>query len=206
MNRNPMDIPRLPYIDPETHTVFEANHAEAEGWLYKQSTWIKQWRRRYFILKNYYILFAKNEFSKPHGMIDLRDCTSVKTVDREGEEQKFQAASDEINQKNQYCIFEVKTKEERFLLCAESVSVKDDWIGSIGRAIVRYSQSYQIGDNDITGRKLFSGGLALRRNNILENTTALSSSYLQKTFKEQHDYDYHNEDFSNSSKHPYFND
>ena len=63
--------PRPPYIDPETGFEYDTNHADSEGWLSKQSSWVKEWRVRYFILKGSMLFFAKSQEHEPHGMIDL---------------------------------------------------------------------------------------------------------------------------------------
>lgn len=72
--------------------------------------------------------FLENEFKAPHGVIDLSQCVTVKSID------------DKMNRK--FC-FEIKTKTEAFILCAESKKVKDEWIGRLGRAIVVNSSSYK---------------------------------------------------------------
>ncbi len=38
--------------------------------------------------------------------------------------------------------FEVATPEATFYMYAENEKLKDDWIGAIGRAIVRYSKAF----------------------------------------------------------------
>lgn len=42
---------RPPYIDPTTQKSYDTNNPQSEGWLTKQSAWLRDWRRRYFILK-----------------------------------------------------------------------------------------------------------------------------------------------------------
>lgn len=71
---------RPPYVDSTTGTVYDTNNASTEGWMTKQSCWLKDWRRRYFILKNSKLFFAKNEYSSPHGMIDLSTCMTGKYI------------------------------------------------------------------------------------------------------------------------------
>jgi hypothetical protein len=71
MRRQPHPVPRPPYIDPDNQIVYDVNDADLEGFLTKQSMWLKDWRRRYFILKGSRVFFSKNEFTAPHGMIDL---------------------------------------------------------------------------------------------------------------------------------------
>ena len=38
---------RPDYVDKATGQVFDTNAANFEGWLTKQSVWLKDWRRRY---------------------------------------------------------------------------------------------------------------------------------------------------------------
>jgi len=118
---------RPPYVDPVTNMHYDANGAEFEGWLTKQSAWLKDWRRRYFILKGKSLFFCKSEYSAPHGMIDLASCTTVKSADMKA------------RKKNS---FEISTPDTTFLLYADTEKEKDDWIGSVGRAIVRCSNTY----------------------------------------------------------------
>mmetsp|Transcript_6587 Transcript_6587/g.18419 ORF Transcript_6587/g.18419 Transcript_6587/m.18419 type:complete len:212 (-) Transcript_6587:236-871(-) len=118
---------RPPYVDPDTHIVHDASNAEYEGWLTKQSAWLKEWRRRYFILKGSKLFFAKNEYGAPHGMMDLAHCTTVKSAD--------------LKSKKRHS-FEISTPETQYLLYADTEGQKDDWIGRVGKAIVRCSRTY----------------------------------------------------------------
>uniref|UniRef100_A0A7S2LSC0 PH domain-containing protein n=1 Tax=Leptocylindrus danicus TaxID=163516 RepID=A0A7S2LSC0_9STRA len=123
-------IGRPPYFDPVTNIRFDTDCAEFEGWLTKQSAWVKDWRRRYFILKGSKLFFAKTGTSAPHGMIDLSTCTTVKSADVK-------------TRKNNS--FEISTHDTTFFLYADNEKEKDDWIGNVGRAIVRCSSTYQGG-------------------------------------------------------------
>jgi hypothetical protein len=60
---------------------YETANAGTEGWMTKQSAWLKDWRRRFFILKGSKLFFAKGELSAPHGMIDLSTCMTVKSAE-----------------------------------------------------------------------------------------------------------------------------
>jgi hypothetical protein len=46
-----MALSRPPYLDPNTGKRYDTSSGSTEGWLTKQSEWLKDWRRRYFILK-----------------------------------------------------------------------------------------------------------------------------------------------------------
>mmetsp|Transcript_39498 Transcript_39498/g.58028 ORF Transcript_39498/g.58028 Transcript_39498/m.58028 type:complete len:149 (-) Transcript_39498:523-969(-) len=119
---------RPPYIDPNTNIRYDTDNPEFEGWLTKQSMWIKDWRRRYFLLKGSKLFFCKTPSGEPHGMIDLSICTTVKSANLK---------SKKMNS------FEVSTPDVTFLLYADTEKEKDDWIGCVGRAIVRCSSTYQ---------------------------------------------------------------
>jgi len=120
-------LSRPAFIDPTTNIVYECHDAEYEGWLTKQSMWLKDWRRRYVILKGNKLFFAKNEYQAPHGMIDLAHCTTVKSADWKSKKRHS---------------FEISTTEITYLLYADTESEKDDWIGRVGKAIVRCSRTY----------------------------------------------------------------
>jgi hypothetical protein len=118
---------RPPYIDQKTGERFEISNPTNEGWLTKRSAWLKDWRRRYFLLKGSKLFFAKGEFSAPHGMIDLGTCMTVKSAELKA------------GKKN---AIEVSTKEETFYMYADTEKEKDEWIGAIGRSIVQSSSTF----------------------------------------------------------------
>lgn len=89
--------------------------------------WLKEWRKRYFVLKGNQLYFAKSPGDPPHGRIDLQECLTVKSAD------------DKVNK--MHC-FEVATPDATYYMFADSEKEKDEWIGAIGRAIVRYSSAY----------------------------------------------------------------
>jgi hypothetical protein len=118
---------RPPYIDPTTGKSYDTTNPKVEGWLTKQSLWLKDWRRRYFILKGSHLFFAKGEFTAPHGMIDLSQCMTVKSAELKA------------GKKN---AIEVSTKEQTFYMYADTEKEKDEWIGAIGRSIVQSSNTF----------------------------------------------------------------
>jgi len=128
-------IMRAPYVDRNTGIMYQCNNAEVQGWLTKQSEWLKDWRRRYFLLQGSKLFFCKNEWSPPHGMIDLSTCTTVKSAD--------------IKSHKIYS-FEISTPDMTYLLYADNEKEKDDWIGCVGRSIVRASATY-LDKNDEEG-------------------------------------------------------
>ncbi len=118
---------RPPYVDPATGQRYETSNPSNEGWLTKQSEWLKDWRRRYFFLKGSKLFFAKGEFTAPHGMIDLSQCMTVKSAELKA------------GKKN---AIEVSTKEKTYYMFADTEKEKDEWIGAIGRSIVQSSSTF----------------------------------------------------------------
>ena len=97
------------------------------GYLTKRSAWLKDWRKRYFVLKGGRLYFSKSPSQKPHGVIDLQECLTVKSA-----EEKCRKANS----------FEVATPDVTYFMYADTPKEKDEWIGAIGRAIVRNSTAF----------------------------------------------------------------
>jgi hypothetical protein len=114
-------------------TGVDLSNPDFSGYLFKQSTWFKEWRQRWFVLKGSKLYFCKAPNMEPHGVIDLKECISVKTADM-------------VTRKTNS--FEVKTPEAVYYMYAEKHKTKDEWIGAISRAIVRYSSAYITEDDD----------------------------------------------------------
>jgi len=98
------------------------------GYLSKQSEWLRDWRKRWFVLRGATLIWSKSPSDEPHGSVDLRTCLTVKSADeRTGKEHSL----------------EVSTRaDEVYLLVADSAADKDAWIAAIGRAIVTSSASF----------------------------------------------------------------
>ncbi|EPR62799.1 AtPH1 family protein [Toxoplasma gondii TgCatPRC2] len=98
-----------------------------EGWLCKQSKFLKDWRRRWFVLTPYCLCSFKTSdiyHSKPTEILFLRDCSTVKSAD------------EDIQKEN---AFRVDTPNRVFFLIADNNQEKESWIGHIGRQMVRPS-------------------------------------------------------------------
>mmetsp|Transcript_32060 Transcript_32060/g.79261 ORF Transcript_32060/g.79261 Transcript_32060/m.79261 type:complete len:140 (-) Transcript_32060:189-608(-) len=106
--------------------------AERSGWLMKQGDVIKTWRRRWFVLKQGKLFWFLSDkvaaTSAARGVVDVGKCLSVK------------GAEDVINKAHG---FELSTSAETKYFIADSSKEKEEWINSIGRAIVRHSNSLQ---------------------------------------------------------------
>jgi len=107
-------------------------------------------------------------------MIDLSTATTVKSADIKS------------RKKNS---FEISTHEMTFLMYADSEKDKDDWIGSVGRSIVRASGTF-LTKNDVAGAGTAGTG------------TGGNYGYGE----EDDDDDDDAGGFENSENHPYFND
>mmetsp|Transcript_15319 Transcript_15319/g.22770 ORF Transcript_15319/g.22770 Transcript_15319/m.22770 type:complete len:144 (+) Transcript_15319:32-463(+) len=125
---NLSQITRAPFIDSSTGISYDCNNPDFTGYLTKQSSWLKDWRRRYFILKGSKLFFAKNEHTTPHGMIDLSSCMTVKSAEQKTHKRNA---------------LEVSTQDATFFMFAGTEKEKDDWIGAIGRAIVQSGRTYK---------------------------------------------------------------
>ncbi|EEA04916.1 PH domain-containing protein [Cryptosporidium muris RN66] len=95
-----------------------------QGWLYKQSRFLKDWRRRWFILTRNYLASFKEQgdFSSPTESLKLSECLTVRSAD------------EDINREN---AFRVDTPHRVFFLIAENPLEKEEWIGQIGRQMIR---------------------------------------------------------------------
>ncbi|GAB2216415.1 hypothetical protein Droror1_Dr00024188 [Drosera rotundifolia] len=117
-------------VDPSTPPIPFWSSPERAGWLTKQGEYIKTWRRRWFVLKQGKLFWFKDSTitpsSRPRGVIDVAACLTVK------------GAEDVLNRQ---FAFEVSTRGETMFFIADSEKEKEDWINSIGRAIVQSSRS-----------------------------------------------------------------
>jgi hypothetical protein len=125
-------------------------------------------------LKGSKLFFGKNPYSAPHGMMDLAVCTTVKSAD--------------LKSKKRHS-FEISTPETCYLLYADTEQEKDDWIGRVGKAIVRCSRTYY---TDGSGKTPQNQQQSQQRNND-------DDAY---QYDEEDDDIYENDDPDN----PYFND
>jgi hypothetical protein len=94
-----------------------------EGWLSKQSKFLKDWRKRWFVLTPEHLFTFKNEksYKSPTEVLVLKDCTTVKS------------AEDEIHKEN---TFRIDSYNRTFYIQASTSSEKESWIGAIGKAMV----------------------------------------------------------------------
>lgn len=96
-----------------------------QGWLLKQSKSLKEWRRRWFILTSTHLLsyVSQENFSNPTELLDLRQCTTIRSTD-------------EVPVEN---AFRVDSPDRTFFLVAETSDSRESWLGHIGRRMIRPS-------------------------------------------------------------------
>lgn len=72
--------PELPVGSSEEN---ECSHTDIdyEGWLFKQASWLKDWRKRYFRLSGSKLFISKDLWKSPHTMIDLGLATAIQSSD-----------------------------------------------------------------------------------------------------------------------------
>lgn len=158
---------------------------------------MKEWRRRYFILKGNKLFFCKNEYSPAHGMMDLALCTTVKSAD--------------LKSKKRHS-FEISTPEICYLLYADNEQHKDDWIGRVGKAIVRSSRTYY--DSATGGTSTTGGNPNGNGGSFPSSANNNQNSNYNRNLRYDHDDDdvfvYNSEDddiYENDDpQNPYFND
>ncbi|CAM8897821.1 hypothetical protein QQ045_024627 [Rhodiola kirilowii] len=106
------------------------SNPERTGWLSKQGEYLRNWRRRWFVLKQGKLFWFKestvSRISRPRGVIPVASCLTVK------------GAEDVLNKP---FAFEMSTSIDTMYFIADSENEKEDWINSIGRSIVQHSIS-----------------------------------------------------------------
>ncbi|CAM8889158.1 unnamed protein product [Rhodiola kirilowii] len=106
------------------------SNPERTGWLSKQGEYLRNWRRRWFVLKQGKLFWFKestvSRISRPRGVIPVASCLTVK------------GAEDILNMP---FAFEMSTSIDTMYFIADSENEKEDWINSIGRSIVQHSRS-----------------------------------------------------------------
>ena len=142
------------------------------------------------MLKGSKLFFGKNEYTSPHGMIDLAHCTTVKSAD--------------LKSKKRHS-FEISTPEMTYLLYADTEQEKDDWIGRVGKAIVRCSSTYYANNSNAGGAPAQqahnpnNGGM-----NPYQQQNPMMQQQQQQGYGDDDDDDVYYEDPNNPN--PYFND
>lgn len=120
----------------ETH---ETSNPIFGGWLRKKSSWLKQWKRRYCLLRGYKLLFFVDSMhTESHSMVDLTESTGIKTI--------------YFNTRKDYA-FQLCTRDNTYLLCADSEREKNEWLKRLGNVVVECSSAFSLG-NDLYPKAL----------------------------------------------------
>ena len=100
------------------------------GWLQKKSKWLKQWRKRYFILKGTKIFFSKSATAAPHGMINMVDCLKVEDTGAFGSSKKYS--------------MKIVLRDVVYNICADSEEMMNHWIRLIKKAVSEHSSCEEV--------------------------------------------------------------
>ncbi len=113
--------------------------------------------------------------------------------------------------------FEISTPERTYLLYADNDKEKDDWIGAVGKSIVRSSKTYLNDDGAVNhgasgsgnGRGSGSGGKKKKeRRKMTHDDYGYGYDDDYDSDEEDDDSEYGGDGggFENQNNHPYFND
>lgn len=111
-----------------------ASSVVREGWISKQSRFMKKWRKRWLVLTSTTLCSYKSErvYDNPTERVVLKECATVKS------------AEDDTNQPFS---FRVETAARVFFFVANDAAEKEAWIGAIGRMMVRPQMIEEIPDS-----------------------------------------------------------
>ncbi|KAL1523562.1 hypothetical protein AB1Y20_018498 [Prymnesium parvum] len=92
-----------------------------QGWVYKESALLRQYRKRWLVLTPERLYTFKKEriYDAPTEEVDLRQCGTVKSAD---------------DVTNRPFSFTVQVPERNFFLVAMSDAERNEWVAAIGRA------------------------------------------------------------------------
>merc|ERR1712070_1117970 len=90
-----------------------------EGWLQKESIWLKSYRKRYVVLtqKGLYAYKTEDNRKKVTEMLKMEDFTEVR-------------ADEDPDKIGNFCVL---TPERTFNLIADNSALRKEWVGCIGR-------------------------------------------------------------------------
>lgn len=104
---------------------WDTNDADLEGMMVKRSKWLGELRERFFALKGSKIFFGKTS-TEVHGVIDLCDCISVKSIEDEHMAHAIQ----------------IVLKDESFVVSPQNKDEKEKWVKSVQNAVTRIRSQF----------------------------------------------------------------
>merc|ERR1719326_1421806 len=92
-----------------------------QGWVFKESALLRQYRKRWLVLtpEKLYTFKKERVYDSPTEEVDLRQCGTVKSAD---------------DMTNRPFSFTVQVPERNFFLVAMSDADRNEWVAAIGRA------------------------------------------------------------------------
>jgi len=99
---------------------------QKEGYLFKQSRHLKQWRKRWFVLDD----------NKLYSFKDKENTANIKEATETIDLKVFSSVKSSEDYTGKANSFDVYSPDFVFSMAAETESEKEDWIRAIGRAIV----------------------------------------------------------------------
>ena len=92
-----------------------------QGWIYKESAMLRQYRKRWLVLtpERLYTFKKERVYDAPTEEVDLRQCGTVKSAD---------------DMTNRPFSFTVQVPDRNFFLVAMSDADRNEWVAAIGRA------------------------------------------------------------------------
>jgi len=100
----------------------DASEVRKEGWVFKESAVVRQYRKRWMVLtpdKLYSFKLERGYHQPPTEEIDLKQCGTVKSAD---------------DLTNRQYTFTVQVPDRNFFLMASSDAERNEWVAAIGRA------------------------------------------------------------------------
>ena len=92
-----------------------------QGWIYKESALLRQYRKRWLVLtpERLYTFKKERVYDTPTEEVDLKQCGTVKSAD---------------DMTNRPFSFTVQVPDRNFFLVALSDADRNEWVAAIGRA------------------------------------------------------------------------
>merc|ERR1719399_2551817 len=101
--------------------MLQQDEIRKQGWVYKESALLRQFRKRWLVLtpERLYTFKKERVYDTPTEEVDLRQCGTVKSAD---------------DMTNRPFSFTVQIPERNFFFIADSDHERNEWVAAIGRA------------------------------------------------------------------------